>query len=146
MNLYSVQNMLHMYFTQTYLGNTNVTCDTKTPMWCCKFAMLPKHNCVYAVCNHFYIFEEDSQNTLSGNKTRFSSINRRKDPDQDTSVCKHMSDGLASFTESKYFTEQYLKKSSENGDKTPHECVKCKKRFKNKSCATKMPSKDEVLI
>ena len=86
------------------------------PLWMCKFAMLPSHDCDYCQCQACHNAEKGD-----------SRPKRKKIKKEDE--CDH--DNLELFTDSTYFDPQYVMTCMKEKRKTVSRCSECLKMLTN---------------
>ena len=83
------------------------------PLWMCKYAKLQNHHCCYCVCQACH---QDSKRPSRSNVTK--KIKREDE-------CDH--ENLEVFTDSQYFTKEYLDGCYQSNMKAVSKCSKCHK-------------------
>ena len=128
-----------------------VLCNDKNPVWICEHTMDNRHPCRYLLCKDCF-YDKMKKEAVEGNTKRIRSVVEEReninDKDYDDNEiteqakCDHScNNGLQVYTCNLYFTEQYIKKKSEEEDcYYPTNCAGCHKAVRDKYDSKKLVS------
>ena len=128
-----------------------VLCNDKNPVWICEHTMDNSHPCRYLLCKDCF-YDKLTKEVNEGNTKRIRSVveerenNNDKDYDDNEikkqAKCDHSChNGLQVYSCDLYFTEQYIRKKSEEEDcYYPTNCAGCHKAVRDKYDSKKLVS------